>query len=433
MTAFIVRAGALCGVLLCLVVCADTLRHRQFESGVVATVAAPNYFVHCEGLQFDADHTIAIVRIIDSTPHPQFDAFRRASSHPPSPSLYIPANYRVAAGWLRFVRYDDMPDLVVTPKADNDIHEATLKIIFEPIGKLRRDPFEIDKMYLGFPGFAPFEIKRRAPLSQSQSTWATLHNSIVGAVSPAVARTFLFIGAFSFCGITVDLYRQRKMLVYRWKFRQLSAKGERVHQGQDEPKADGEVLAPPKWDERIIALRIRDLAHRPGLVGVFIDGICDRFIARQDEKTAAARIKFLRLQLEELQVRKELQKGFDELKFRLAELEIRGLELKLKRNDLTRRLETEAELRDAEHQRDLLRVKLESAQFKKQMRDLKPTPPAPPTRSRRQEILDRVQRLKEKLAYVRETHQNDPDERRRLENQYEDKIAQLQDELDGLE
>lgn len=140
------RAIALVCSLAAVCLCADTLRHDEFGSGVVATPFSSHYLVRCEGLEFGRESTIATVRVIDQSPFPQFEAYREASARGSAPSIYVPAAYGTAAGWLRFVRFDELPDLVLNPKLNNNIHEAVLKVAFEPITKLRADPLNVDKV-----------------------------------------------------------------------------------------------------------------------------------------------------------------------------------------------------------------------------------------------------------------------------------------------
>lgn len=424
------RAIVLLSSILVILVSADTLRHESFDSGVVGTQSLPKYFVRCEELEFGSEATTATVRVIDGNPFPQFQAYRQASrGH--APALYVPAAYGSAGGWLRFVHFEEIPDLILNPKPDNDIHEAVLKIAFEPIEKLRSDPLGVDKVYLYFPGFRPFEVRRTVPVSQAQNMLVSVDNSVMGTLSQSTAVVLLSVGLVAFGGIAADTYRQHKVLVYAWKVKQLHGKGARMHGGKSSGEV-GEVLAPPKWDETLIATQFRNLAHRPAMLGVFVNAVRDRFILHQDEKVASKRIRYLRTKLEELKVSKELQSEIDDLAFRETNLDIRRMEQELKVGDLAFQVKTRAAIREAEHKRDLLRVKVEEAQLKKQMHDTK-TAAAPPSNdvNQRHVLRERIQRAREELAYARETT-TDPDERRRKENLYADRIAQLEEDLSSL-
>ena len=428
------RAIAFAAVLIGVCVCADALRHESFDSGVVGTVSVPHYFVRCEAVDFRRNATIVTVRVFDESPFPQFQAFRRALQGP-APYLDLPPTYSRTAGRLRFVHYEELPDLVVDPKPTNDIHEAIVKVTFDPIGPLRADPMSVDKVYLKFPALPPFTVSRRAPLSQSQDPLTTVHNFIVSDMPPLTAAILLTLGAGAFCGLAASTYRQREILIYRWKLKQLAAKGELVvsRKGKPATTSEGDVLAPPRWDEHLIATQFRNLQHRPAMLAVFMNSVKDRFILNQDERTAAVRIAYLKTKLEELKVSKELQREIDDLEFRETDLDIRRMEQELKKGDIEHRLKTQAALREAEHKRDLLRVKLETGQLGKQIRDLKPQPAAqPPTRAARiQDLRERIQRAKEERAYARETA-SDPDEVKRRENLCDDKIARLEEELSSL-
>lgn len=237
------RAIALIAVLGAIAVCADAVRHASFNSGAVANGAAPHYIVQCEGIEFRRDATIATVRIVDDSSFPQFHAFRQAISQPPAPYIYLPPSFGTSEGWLRFVHYEDLPDLVVDPKPSNRIHEAVVKIAFDPINKFRSNPLNIDKVFLRVPGLPAFPVYRRVPLSQSQGTITAVHDALVRVIPPLTAEVLLVVGGFLFCGIALDSYRQWDMLIWEWKFKQLQTKGLLVKTAKRTAKIeDGTVL-----------------------------------------------------------------------------------------------------------------------------------------------------------------------------------------------
>ena len=187
-------------------------------------------------------------------------------------------------------------------------------------------------------------------------------------------------------------------------------------------------VLPQTWDKESIAVEIRNLQNRPTVLGVLTRSLVDRFVIGQDDKTATMRIAYLRTKLEELKVSKELQGELDDLQFRESELEIRRLKMDADKGILEHQRKTQQELREAEHRRDLLKVKAESAALEKQIRELEHGDAKPKEPSPAQAIRDRIRRLREERAYARETIK-EPSELRRTENLYDDKMTQLEDEL----
>jgi len=405
-------------------------RHRQFASGMVAGFSDPEYLVRCEGVDFRADTTVATVRIIDNNHFPQFQAFRESLTSANSVMfLDVPRSYGRRPVRLRFLRFESRPPLLFETKQGNTIHQGVLTIDFQPIGKFRADPLNIDVVFLKFPGFAPFAVKRTDPISQAQGTFTSIENEVIAAVNLQAASACLWLGIFGVSFTSYDSWRHWDLIVYRFKLaqRNLSPRGNLVD-GKSKNSRDG-VLLPPKWDEKAIGIEFRNLRNHPGILKVFTQSVVDRYVIGQDDKTAQSRIRYLRTKLEEMKLAKEIQSSIDDLEFRETDLEVRRLKLDIEKADLEHKRNMQEELRAAEHKRDLLKVRAETAGYEKQIRDTEPPPARPaPTVSREQEIRDHIQRLWEKRAYAHETIK-DEDERRRAENMYDDKIVELEEQL----
>jgi len=394
-------------------------RHKQFESGVVAGFSDPDYLVRCEGVNFRADATVVTVWIIDNSHFPQFQGFRQSLTSARSRSamlLEVPGSYERRPVRLRFLRFESRPPLLFETKQGNTIHQGVLKIDFQPIGKLRSDPLNIDMVFLKFPGFAPFAVKRTDPISQAQGTFTSIENRIIAAVNLPAASAFLWLGILSLGFTSYDSWRHWDSIVYRFKLaqRNLSPRGNLVD-GKSKNSRDG-VLLPPKWDEKAIGIEFRNLRNHPGILKVFTQSVVDRYVIGQDDKTAQSRIRYLKTKLEEMKLAKEIQSSIDDLEFRETDLEVRRLKLDIEKADLEHKRNMQEERRSAEHKRDLLKFRAESAGFEKQIRETEPPPArSAPAVSREQEIREHIQRLREKRAYTRETIE-DEDERRRAEN-----------------
>src|SRR5262245_10665299 len=62
-----------------------------------------------------------------------------------------------------------------------------------------------------------------------------------------------------------------------------------------------DINLPPEWSEQSITSQLRQLRdHKPALIPHFIDSVVERFVVRQDDKTAATRLTFMRSQIEQL-------------------------------------------------------------------------------------------------------------------------------------
>ena len=274
-------------------------------------------------------------------------------------------------------------------------------------------------------------VTRVSAVSQGQNILNEIHNELIDATGLQAASVLLWLGCLGFVTTGAFVAKDWRLLVYRDRLSQRS-KGwlgpEPVSEENTMPEG---FLLPPKWDEALISVEIRNLHQRPNMLKVFTRGLVDRFVAGQDDKTAKRRIEYLRTKLEEVQVAKELQRELDDLQFRESEFTIRQLQKDIEMGDLEHRRRVQRELHEAEHRRDLLKVKAESASFEKQIRESAlPTPKKEEKPSAAEGVSERIQRLKEARAYARETVK-DPNELRRVENMYDDKLTELENELRG--
>jgi uncharacterized membrane protein YidH (DUF202 family) len=188
---------------------------------------------------------------------------------------------------------------------------------------------------------------------------------------------------------------------------------------------------PQRWDETFIAGQLLEVGDRPPVLTHYVDSVLDRFVLRQDERTAQARLKFLQVQLEQLKLAKTFAISLDDLQFHALERDIRHRELELKRQDLDNRQERQAGLDDLRH-------KLELAELKKKIRDLEASapPPAPPSR---QEI--RQQQMAECEAELRQLEEEEErwiarskadDEKREWQNRYTDLKRLVREKISKL-
>ena len=193
------------------------------------------------------------------------------------------------------------------------------------------------------------------------------------------------------------------------------------------------IVLPASWDEHFVSQQIEHYQRQPALLTHFIHCVKDRFIVGQEDRTAAVRSRFIKTKIEQLKLAKELQLAIDDLNFLELEREIRRLELENRRDGLQEDGASQRHLAGLHRERDALKIKLEIAQINDQMQQLQGKPEAKVSKDqqrleRRQEIERDIERLKtdKVLAAGRAASEQ---ERRRVENMYDDRIQQLQADL----
>lgn len=204
------------------------------------------------------------------------------------------------------------------------------------------------------------------------------------------------------------------------------------------PKA-GEAFGIRQWNERSIQQQVHGLLNQPLALSGFITNLLERFVLNHNDKTFKARTQFLRSV-------KELETAFDEVCSHRLEQEIRQLELELKRDDLKDRRQKQQQLADLKHKNELLKLEIANAKMEKELKDLRKEPeppkqePPPPTaeqwkakedaerRRKKEEIEHEIERLKtDKVVAVGRA--SSEDDRRFLQNMYDERIRELQLEL----
>jgi hypothetical protein len=421
----------------CLVV--DLSSHKDFASATIQSSDDSSYFIKCDGIDFSRDDTHVSIRLIDKNRLPQFQTFR--DSYPAvfqadgdrKLSLETDLPY-LKPDQVLLAKSSTEPAVLFRPKPNNQVHEAILNLWFQPLRVSEpSDRLELDEVWLNFPAFPPISVKRKRPLSQEQDFWNEMHNLAVARISQPVAFVLLGLGFLGMVSMANAVSKDLQILMFR---RRLNLKGGAPAAAVGE-KEEGDmtqgIILPASWDKESISIVFRDLENRPGAVSVFTQALVERFVTGQDDKTAKVRIEYLKTKLGELKITKELQGELDGLLFRQADLDVRRLQKEIQKGDLEHRHRTQAELLAAEHKRDILKVKAEAAAYEKQIRETRPDKARSATSAsgKVQELEDRIRRVKEQRAYARETTV-DPDELRRKENQFDDKLAELEEEHNSL-
>jgi len=132
------------------------------------------------------------------------------------------------------------------------------------------------------------------------------------------------------------------------------------------------ISIPTQWDELAITRQLQQLREqRPSLIPHYIDSVKERWIVRQDDRTAQKRLQFLKTQIEQLKLAKEFQQTVDDLQ--LLSLEktkrIKTIELETEEIDVKKRVLNQKEKLEA--LREQRKLELEIAQLDEQIQGIK--------------------------------------------------------------
>ena len=417
----------------------DYLEHTAFRSVSVVSSEDHNYAIQCTGVRFGRGATLVELKVIDNSASPRFEVFRKTftpafqvKGFSENLSLRVDLPYTSSLAQISMPVFSTTPAVLFYPKPNNQIHEAELDVWFQHVGPAQPGKmFGVDEAILKFPTFPEITAKRLKPLSQEESLVNDYHKNILVFLNDheRLVLPMLLIGLIGvvvFMGwIFWDLEKSR---VGR-EFREGAAAG-----STGKGKMHVDIKMPTVWNAELIGLQVASLHDRPEALRFFTQSLVKRFVIGQAEKTARTRIEYLRTILAEVKLGKELQAELDDLELREIDLDIRRLQKEIEKGDLEHRRRMQHELHAAEHKRDLLKVKADSAKYEKEIRDTKERPEKvgnQGSNARIQELRDHIQRAKEQRAFAREIL-TDPDELKREENRYDNQIAELQEELDTL-
>jgi hypothetical protein len=172
------------------------------------------------------------------------------------------------------------------------------------------------------------------------------------------------------------------------------------------PVNSSELAIPMVWDELAITRQLRQLRdERPGVIGHFLESVKERFVLRQDDRTAQVRLDFLKSQVEQLKLAKDFQQAYADLNLvgmetakRAKSLEVDTHELELKRRSLSRK-------DDLETQREQKKLELELAEMEAKIQQLKqstvPQSALTAAQRRAQEYGQRQQEFEERIQELR--------------------------------
>lgn len=197
----------------------------------------------------------------------------------------------------------------------------------------------------------------------------------------------------------------------------------------------GHVTVPSSWDERAITSQLHLYSKEPTLLSHYVFAIKERFIVGQNERTIQKRAQFLRAVFAQVNIIKDLKGLGHEMEKMDAEHALDMLGMELRRMDLTAQQSHHPTITGLKQEDEELDVKLRIAQKRRQMDDLKRQAAAPQPQSkdevraqRKAEIERDIDRLKTDKVLAMGRARSD-DERDRLENMYDDRIAELETDL----
>ncbi len=131
------------------------------------------------------------------------------------------------------------------------------------------------------------------------------------------------------------------------------------------------------WNESAITAQLIQLRDRtPSMIPHYVASIKERFIVKQDDRTAQARLKFMHSQIDQLKLAKEFQQVKDDLEILSYEREKRIKTLQLETEELDGKRESSSELTKLNTLRERKKMELEIAQLDQQIAGLK-NPPLP--------------------------------------------------------
>lgn len=154
-----------------------------------------------------------------------------------------------------------------------------------------------------------------------------------------------------------------------------------------------DVALPAQWDEVAITRQLQQLRdQRPALIPHFVESVKERWVLRQDDRTAEMRLRFLKTQIEQLKLVQQFQQTVNDIELLLLEKtkRIKALQLETEELEIRRRGLTQKER--LESLRDQKKMELEIAQIQREIENLK-SPSKPEA-----QLTPEQQRAKDKAA-----------------------------------
>ena len=196
------------------------------------------------------------------------------------------------------------------------------------------------------------------------------------------------------------------------------------------------------WNEKSIALGLKQLQNQPKLFRHYVDSIKTRFVDNQNTRTAQSRIAFLEQQVKMLKLASEYSDVQNELSLKNKKYENELLRIDAENQNLRlgfKDEEAEKHIQELERERRRIQHELEIARLKNELEQIK-NPAQPPKQlsreeareKKREEIKNKIQKINEMIAETKNDAGLGENERQIKLNQYERKKFDLSEELIDL-
>jgi hypothetical protein len=161
------------------------------------------------------------------------------------------------------------------------------------------------------------------------------------------------------------------------------------------------------WDETAIAERLQRMSsEEPKVITHYISSVRDRWVLHQDDRTAGVRLRFLKSQIEQLKLGREIQQIRDDIDLLLLEREkrIKTLQLEVREVDLKKHMGSQ--LDDLAVLRERKKIELDIAELDEQIyRRRNPSTPEPQLTPEEQKAKDKAA-CEAKIATLKQEKQN---------------------------
>lgn len=196
-----------------------------------------------------------------------------------------------------------------------------------------------------------------------------------------------------------------------------------------------------QWNPSSIALELSKLQDNPKMLKKFVDSVKARFVINQDSKTQVIRTAWLRTQLEQIKLANEMADQAITANLKNKEYQEKALAKELEIQRLTKQLEDENDeaVRQLDKEDKRLEKEVSIAEKKAKIREFSKTEPPPQDISSNDKIKLKIIKLEEDINRIKSnrdrkiSEEEDEDERRRIENRYNELIDEKQTELIKLE
>jgi hypothetical protein len=131
---------------------------------------------------------------------------------------------------------------------------------------------------------------------------------------------------------------------------------------------------PTEWNEAAITRQLHQLRdQKPSMIPHYVESVKERFIVRQDDRTAQVRLRFMQHQIEQLKLAKEYQQLKVDLEILAYEREKRVKVLQLETAQIDSDRENLGELGQLRALKERKKIELELAQLDQQIEGIKNT------------------------------------------------------------